>query len=173
MPPITVMPTSNPFSSEVKGSPASSGFPVSASVAFGEGWSRSFHRLGAAPVSSFSATISYNSASYFLKLLSSFRKYALSPMWIAPMRSTVTPALANFSSVGTNRMIDVSSDCGMRGRSGFIVIRINFSGSSDAGLASSAAQPPTTPISANPTSQPVHRALICQQPTWPSGKLPS
>jgi hypothetical protein len=70
-------------------------------------------------------------------------------------------------------MIDVSSDCGMRGRSGFIVIRMNFSGSSDAGLACSAAQPAAQPIATKPVSQPVHRALICRQVTLLRRKLPS
>ena len=50
---------------------------------------------------------------------------------------------------------------------------MNFSGSSDAGLACSAAQPAAQPIATKPVSQPVHRALICRQATLLRRKLPS
>jgi hypothetical protein len=50
---------------------------------------------------------------------------------------------------------------------------MNFLGSSDADLASSAAQPTAQPIATKPASQPVHRALICRQATLLRRKLPS
>ncbi|MBT4623546.1 MAG: hypothetical protein HOB97_05790 [Verrucomicrobia bacterium] len=52
-------------------------------------------------------------------------------------------------------------------------MRMNFSGSSDAGLACSAAQPAAQPIATKPISQPVHRVLICRQATLLRRKLPS